>query len=49
MGVKLKKFIHKIFEEQYTIIEYTLIILFIITGSIFLISSNDLISLYIER
>lgn len=34
--------------EQYTIIEYTLIILFIITGSIFLISSNDLVSLYLS-
>lgn len=34
--------------ERYTIIEYTLIILFIITGSMLLISSNDLISLYIS-
>ncbi len=34
--------------EQYTLIEYTLIILFIITGSILLISSSDLISLYIS-
>jgi NADH-ubiquinone oxidoreductase chain 2 len=34
--------------EQYRIIEYILIILFIITGSILLISSNDYISLYIS-
>lgn len=34
--------------EQYTIIEYTLILLFIVTGSIFLISSSDLISLYLS-
>ena len=33
--------------EQYRIIEYTLIILFIVTGSLLLISSNDYISLYI--
>jgi len=34
--------------EQFSIIEYTLIILFIITGSILLISSSDLISIYIS-
>ncbi len=34
--------------EQYSIIEYTTIILFIITGSILIISSSDLISLYIS-
>src|SRR5204862_7782921 len=34
--------------EQFSIIEYTLIILFIITGSILLISSNDLISIYLS-
>lgn len=34
--------------EQFTIIEYTLIILFIITGSIFLISSSDLVSLFLS-
>lgn len=34
--------------EQYSIIEYTTIILFIITGSILIISSSDLISLFIS-
>nr|YP_010944607.1 NADH dehydrogenase subunit 2 [Gymnascella aurantiaca]WMB97483.1 NADH dehydrogenase subunit 2 [Gymnascella aurantiaca] len=34
--------------EQYTIIEYTLIIQFIITGSILLISSSDLVSLFLS-
>lgn len=34
--------------EQYTLIEYTLIVLFIITGSIFLISSSDLVSLFLS-
>lgn len=34
--------------EQYNILEYTLILLFIIVGSMLLISSNDLISLYIS-
>jgi NADH-ubiquinone oxidoreductase chain 2 len=34
--------------EQYSIIEYTLIILFIITGSILLISSNDFVSIYLS-
>jgi NADH-ubiquinone oxidoreductase chain 2 len=34
--------------EQFSIIEYTLIILFIITGSILLISSNDFISIYLS-
>src|SRR5699024_7060791 len=34
-------------EDQYTIIEYPIIIIFIIIGSMILISSNDLISLYI--
>jgi NADH-ubiquinone oxidoreductase chain 2 len=34
--------------EQFSIIEYTLIILFIITGSILLISSSDLISIYLS-
>jgi NADH-ubiquinone oxidoreductase chain 2 len=33
--------------EQYRIIEYTLIILFIISGSLFLMTSKDYISLYI--
>jgi NADH-ubiquinone oxidoreductase chain 2 len=33
--------------EQYKIIEYSLIILFIITGSSFLISSNDIISIFL--
>ena len=34
--------------EQYTIIEYTLIILFIVMGSILLISSSDLISIFLS-
>lgn len=34
--------------EQYSIIEYTLIILFVILGSLFLISSNDLVSIYLS-
>jgi NADH-ubiquinone oxidoreductase chain 2 len=33
---------------QYTLREYTLLLLFIITGSIFLISSSDLISVYLS-
>ena len=48
---KLKMFIANIINkkgEQFSIIEYTLIILFIITGSILLISSSDLISIYIS-
>jgi NADH-ubiquinone oxidoreductase chain 2 len=48
---KLKLFITNIINkkgEQYSIIEYTLIILFIITGSILLISSSDLISVYLS-
>ena len=35
-------------EEQFSIIEYTLIILFIITGSILLISSSDFVSIYLS-
>ena len=34
--------------EQFKIIEYSLIILFIIIGSIFLISSNDIISIFLS-
>ncbi|OJJ41976.1 hypothetical protein ASPZODRAFT_155593 [Penicilliopsis zonata CBS 506.65] len=34
--------------EQYTIIEYTLMLLFIITGSVLLISSSDLISIFLS-
>jgi len=34
--------------EQFKIIEYPLIILFIITGSIFLISSSDLVSIFLS-
>lgn len=48
---KINKYIHIIFHEnreQFTIIEYTLMLLFIITGSILLISSNDLISIYLS-
>lgn len=34
--------------EQYTLIEYSLIILFIISGAVFLIFSNDLISIFLS-
>jgi len=34
--------------EQFKIIEYPLIILFIITGSVFLISSSDLVSIFLS-
>jgi NADH-ubiquinone oxidoreductase chain 2 len=34
--------------EQYRIIEYPLIILFIITGAIFLISSSDIVSIFLS-
>lgn len=34
--------------EQYKLIEYPLIILFIISGAVFLISSNDLISIFLS-
>src|SRR5271167_1653771 len=34
--------------EQYKIIEYPLILLFIITGSVFLISTSDLVSIFIS-
>jgi NADH-ubiquinone oxidoreductase chain 2 len=34
--------------EQYTILEYTLMLLFIITGSVFLISSSDLVSIFLS-
>nr|YP_010944299.1 NADH dehydrogenase subunit 2 [Blastomyces dermatitidis]YP_010944546.1 NADH dehydrogenase subunit 2 [Blastomyces gilchristii]WLW42175.1 NADH dehydrogenase subunit 2 [Blastomyces dermatitidis]WMB97393.1 NADH dehydrogenase subunit 2 [Blastomyces dermatitidis]WMB97408.1 NADH dehydrogenase subunit 2 [Blastomyces dermatitidis]WMB97422.1 NADH dehydrogenase subunit 2 [Blastomyces gilchristii] len=49
----LKKYIKDYFKiikkrEQYGIIEYTLIILFIIMGSLLLISSNDLVSVYLS-
>lgn len=45
---KLNSFILNKKGEQYSIIEYTLIILFIILGSLFLISSNDLVSIYLS-
>lgn len=48
---KLKLFIANVINkkgEQFSIIEYTLIILFIITGSVLLISSNDLMSIYLS-
>ena len=41
-----KKIIDK-FGEQFKIIEYPLILLFIITGASFLISTNDLISIFL--
>jgi len=34
--------------EQFKIIEYPLIVLFIITGSVFLISTSDLISIFLS-
>jgi len=34
--------------EQYKIIEYPIILLFIITGSVFLISSSDLVSIFLS-
>jgi NADH-ubiquinone oxidoreductase chain 2 len=34
--------------QQYKIIEYPLIILFIITGAVFLISSSDLVSMFLS-
>jgi NADH:ubiquinone oxidoreductase subunit 2 (subunit N) len=34
--------------EQFKIIEYPLVILFIVTGAIFLISTNDLISIFLS-
>jgi NADH-ubiquinone oxidoreductase chain 2 len=34
--------------EQYTIIEYTLMLFFIITGSVLLISSSDLVSIFLS-
>lgn len=41
------KFINKI-GEQYKIIEYPLILLFIITGATFLISSSDIVSIFLS-
>ena len=35
-------------EQQYKIIEYPLILLFIITGAVFLISSSDLVSMFLS-
>jgi len=34
--------------EQFKIIEYPLIILFIITGSVFLVSTSDLVSIFLS-
>jgi NADH-ubiquinone oxidoreductase chain 2 len=34
--------------EQYKIIEYPLIILFVISGAVFLISTNDLVSIFLS-
>jgi len=34
--------------EQFKIIEYPLILLFIITGSIFLVSTSDLVSIFLS-
>src|ERR1700712_1019691 len=34
--------------EQFKIIEYSLIILFIVTGSVFLISTSDLVSIFLS-
>src|SRR3954468_10054135 len=35
-------------EEQYKIIEYSLIILFIVTGALFLTSTSDLVSIFLS-
>jgi NADH-ubiquinone oxidoreductase chain 2 len=34
--------------EQFKIIEYPLIVLFIITGSVFLVSTSDLVSIFLS-
>ena len=34
--------------EQFKIIEYSLIILFIITGAVFLVSTSDLVSIFLS-
>jgi NADH-ubiquinone oxidoreductase chain 2 len=34
--------------EQFKIIEYPLILLFIVTGAVFLISTNDLVSIFLS-
>jgi NADH-ubiquinone oxidoreductase chain 2 len=34
--------------EQYKIIEYPLILLFIVTGALFLMSTNDLVSIFLS-
>ena len=34
--------------EQYTILEYTLMLLFVVTGSVLLISSSDLVSIFLS-
>jgi NADH-ubiquinone oxidoreductase chain 2 len=34
--------------EQFKIIEYSLIILFIVTGALFLVSSSDLVSIFLS-
>jgi NADH-ubiquinone oxidoreductase chain 2 len=53
-GILLYKFIYyktKIVNkmgEQYKIIEYTLIILFIVTGAVFLLSTSDLVSIFLS-
>ena len=43
-----KSKILNIMNEQYKIIEYSLIIIFVIIGGIFLMSSNDLISIFLS-
>ena len=43
-----KERIFNTMSEQYRIIEYTLILLFIILGGIFLMASNDIISIFIS-
>jgi NADH-ubiquinone oxidoreductase chain 2 len=51
MFTKLKLFISNIINkkgEQYTISEYTLILLFVIVGGVLLISSSDYISLFLS-
>jgi NADH-ubiquinone oxidoreductase chain 2 len=47
---KIKKYIYVLIHEngeQFSILEYTIILFFVITGSLLLISSSDLVSVYL--
>jgi NADH-ubiquinone oxidoreductase chain 2 len=48
--VKQKVWMHIVYQksEQFLKVEYTLMLLLIITGSVFLISSNDLVSIFLS-